>query len=155
MKIRRYVARDMRSALAQIKEELGPDAVIMSNKKIAEGVELMAAVDYNQSVKPAKVGSEKVGSEKVAAEKNQLNEGVQFNNRLDASQDTVSLTSNVQTLNQKVDAPADSLAALLNRQVQQSGYDKTPATRAFDSQIANSSIEFNQSAGDTISSGQH
>ena len=154
MKIRRYVARDMRSALAQIKEELGPDAVIMSNKKIAEGVELMAAVDYNQSVKPAKVGSEKVGSEKVAAEKNQLNEGVQFNNRLDASQDTVSLTSNVQTLNQKVDAPADSLAALLNRQVQQSGYDQTPATRAFDSQIANSSIEFNQSAGDTISSGQ-
>ena len=53
VKIRRYVAKDMRSALAQIKEELGADAVIMSNKKIAEGVELMAAVDYNQSVKPA------------------------------------------------------------------------------------------------------
>jgi flagellar biosynthesis protein FlhF len=45
MKIRRYVAKDMRTALAQIKDELGVDAVIMSNKKIAEGVELMAAVD--------------------------------------------------------------------------------------------------------------
>jgi flagellar biosynthesis GTPase FlhF len=44
MKIRRYVAKDMRSALAQIKEDLGVDAVIMSNKKIAEGVELMAAL---------------------------------------------------------------------------------------------------------------
>ena len=53
MKIKRFVARDMRTALAQIKEELGVDAVIMSNKKIPEGVELMAAVDYNQSVPAA------------------------------------------------------------------------------------------------------
>ena len=35
MKIRRFVAKDMRSALTQIKDELGADAVIMSNKKIA------------------------------------------------------------------------------------------------------------------------
>jgi flagellar biosynthesis protein FlhF len=47
MKIKRFVAKDMRTALAQIKEVLGVDAVIMSNKKIPEGVELMAAVDYN------------------------------------------------------------------------------------------------------------
>ena len=53
MKIRRYVAKDMRSALAQIKEELGAEAVIMSNKRIPEGVELMAAVDNNtQPVAP-------------------------------------------------------------------------------------------------------
>lgn len=52
MKIRRFVAKDMRTALAQIKEELGVDAVIMSNKKIPEGVELMAAVDYSQAVPP-------------------------------------------------------------------------------------------------------
>lgn len=50
MKIRRFVAKDMRTALEQIKHELGADAVIMSNKKIPEGVELMAAVDYNQQV---------------------------------------------------------------------------------------------------------
>ncbi len=36
VKIRRFVGKDMRSALAQIKEELGVDAVIMSNKKIPE-----------------------------------------------------------------------------------------------------------------------
>jgi len=57
MKIRRYVAKDMRGALAQIKEELGADAVILSNKKIAEGVELMAAVDYNDIVPTAKVAT--------------------------------------------------------------------------------------------------
>lgn len=35
----------MRSALLQVKEELGADAVIMSNKKVAGGVEIVAAVD--------------------------------------------------------------------------------------------------------------
>lgn len=46
MKIKRYVAKDMRTALAQVKAELGVDAVIMSNSKTAEGIEIVAAVDY-------------------------------------------------------------------------------------------------------------
>ena len=52
MKIKRYYAKDMRSALNQVKEELGPDAVIMSNKKTATGIEIVAAVD-NDSVSNA------------------------------------------------------------------------------------------------------
>ncbi|MBF7072386.1 flagellar biosynthesis protein FlhF [Glaciecola sp. MH2013] len=45
MKIRRFFGKDMREALKQVKDELGGDAVIMSNKKVAGGVELVAAVD--------------------------------------------------------------------------------------------------------------
>ncbi|MBF8999546.1 flagellar biosynthesis protein FlhF [Vibrio sp. CAIM 722] len=45
MKIKRFFARDMKTALLQVKEELGADAVIMSNKKVAGGVEIVAAVD--------------------------------------------------------------------------------------------------------------
>ncbi|GLR70713.1 flagellar biosynthesis protein FlhF [Agaribacter marinus] len=45
MKIRRFFGKDMREALKQVKDELGGDAVIMSNKKMANGVELVAAVD--------------------------------------------------------------------------------------------------------------
>ena len=45
MKIRRFFGKDMREALKQVKDELGGDAVIMSNKKVANGVELVAAVD--------------------------------------------------------------------------------------------------------------
>jgi flagellar biosynthesis protein FlhF len=45
MKIRRFFGKDMREALKQVKDELGGDAVIMSNKKVADGVELVAAVD--------------------------------------------------------------------------------------------------------------
>jgi len=45
MKMKRYVAADMRGALRQIREEQGPDAVILSTRASAEGVEVCAAVD--------------------------------------------------------------------------------------------------------------
>ncbi len=45
MKIKRYVSADMRSALRQIREEQGPDAVILSTRASAQGVEVCAAVD--------------------------------------------------------------------------------------------------------------
>ena len=35
----------MREALKQVKDELGGDAVIMSNKKHADGIEIIAAYD--------------------------------------------------------------------------------------------------------------
>ncbi|NQZ50151.1 MAG: flagellar biosynthesis protein FlhF [Moritella sp.] len=49
MKIKRFFAKDMRSALAEVKEVLGPDAVIMSNKKVTGGIEIVAAVDFSES----------------------------------------------------------------------------------------------------------
>ncbi|MGL4205172.1 MAG: flagellar biosynthesis protein FlhF [Aeromonadaceae bacterium] len=54
MKIKRFFAKDMRTALAEVKETLGPDAVIMSNKKVSGGIEIVAAVDYqSQTAAPA------------------------------------------------------------------------------------------------------
>lgn len=41
----------MRSALLQVKAELGDDAVIMSNKKVSGGVEIVAAVDGTEGMK--------------------------------------------------------------------------------------------------------
>ncbi|MDC5822763.1 flagellar biosynthesis protein FlhF [Vibrio europaeus] len=51
MKIKRFFAKDMRTALLQVKGELGDDAVIMSNKKVAGGVEIVAAVDGAEGAK--------------------------------------------------------------------------------------------------------
>ncbi|WP_298717878.1 flagellar biosynthesis protein FlhF [uncultured Oceanisphaera sp.] len=45
MKIKRFFAKDMRAALAEVKDVLGADAVIMSNKKVSGGIEIVAAVD--------------------------------------------------------------------------------------------------------------
>jgi flagellar biosynthesis protein FlhF len=49
MKIRRFFASDMRQALRQVREALGADAVILSNKSVQGGVELVAAIDYDEA----------------------------------------------------------------------------------------------------------
>jgi flagellar biosynthesis protein FlhF len=49
MKIVRHTAPDMRQAMRSIREQLGEDAVILSSRKIPEGVEVTAAVDFDAS----------------------------------------------------------------------------------------------------------
>jgi len=49
MKIKRFFAADMRSAIRQVRDVLGPDAVILSNKPVDGGVELMAAMDFDET----------------------------------------------------------------------------------------------------------
>ncbi len=48
MKIKRFFAPDIRSAMKMVKEELGSDAVIMSNRSIDGGVEIVAARDFDE-----------------------------------------------------------------------------------------------------------
>ncbi len=50
MKIKRFVAQDMRQALRMVRETLGEDAVILSNKSVDGGVEITAAVDLVDGV---------------------------------------------------------------------------------------------------------
>jgi flagellar biosynthesis protein FlhF len=56
VKIQRYVAKDMRSCLTQVREALGPDAVILSSGKVGDEVEVVAAIDFESqkaTVEPA------------------------------------------------------------------------------------------------------
>ena len=48
MKIKRFFASEMREAIRQVKDELGSDAVILSNNKVDGGIELVAAIDYDE-----------------------------------------------------------------------------------------------------------
>jgi flagellar biosynthesis protein FlhF len=50
MKIKRFQAKNMRDAIRQVREEQGPDAVILSNRRIPGGVEVVSAVDYDASL---------------------------------------------------------------------------------------------------------
>ncbi len=50
MQIKRYLAPTMREAIAQVREEQGPDAVILSNRRVEEGMEVIAAVDYDETL---------------------------------------------------------------------------------------------------------
>lgn len=50
MKIKRFQGTDMRTAIRQVRDTLGADAVILSNQKIPGGVEIVAAIDYDESL---------------------------------------------------------------------------------------------------------
>lgn len=50
MKIKRFFSSDMRTAIRLVREELGADAVILSNDRVNGGVEVVAAVDYDESL---------------------------------------------------------------------------------------------------------
>jgi flagellar biosynthesis protein FlhF len=50
MKIRRFFAADMRQAIRLVREEQGPEAVILSSRRVEGGIEIVAAMDYDQAM---------------------------------------------------------------------------------------------------------
>ena len=50
MQVKRFVAEDMRTAMRLVKEEIGSDAVILSNRVVDGKVEILAARDYDESL---------------------------------------------------------------------------------------------------------
>lgn len=48
MKVKRYFAHNMRSALEMVKKEQGPDVLILSNRKVDGGVELTTADELSE-----------------------------------------------------------------------------------------------------------
>ncbi len=50
MNIKRYFAPNIRQAINKVRAELGPDAVILSNQRINGGVEIVAAIDFDEKM---------------------------------------------------------------------------------------------------------
>ena len=50
MKMKRYFAPDSRQALRALRDDQGPDAVILSNRNVKGGVEIIAAMDYEEAM---------------------------------------------------------------------------------------------------------
>lgn len=50
MKIKRYLDKDMRQVLRRVREDQGPDAVILSNRRVDNGIEVIAAIDYDEAL---------------------------------------------------------------------------------------------------------
>ena len=48
MKIKRFIAPDTRQVLRLVREELGPDAVVLSSRRSDEGAEVIVAIDYDE-----------------------------------------------------------------------------------------------------------
>jgi len=50
MKVKRFLSTSMQDVLRMVREDLGPDAVILSNTKVDGGIELVAALDYEEEL---------------------------------------------------------------------------------------------------------
>jgi flagellar biosynthesis protein FlhF len=50
MRIKRFVAPDMRTVFRMVREEQGADAVILSNRAVDGGIEVVAATDYDEAL---------------------------------------------------------------------------------------------------------
>ncbi|MFT4059590.1 MAG: flagellar biosynthesis protein FlhF [Legionella sp.] len=50
MKLQRFVGKDTRAAMQKVKEALGADAVILSSTEVTDGVEIVAAIDFDETV---------------------------------------------------------------------------------------------------------
>lgn len=62
MQVKRFFAADMRTAMKLVRDELGADASIIGNRRVAGGVELTAALDY-QPVAPTRQANPELEAE--------------------------------------------------------------------------------------------
>lgn len=74
MKMKRYFAVDARHALRELRDDQGPDAVILSNRRVNGGVEIIAAMDYEDSMVDASLGNSKTLSDIAATPSSTLTE---------------------------------------------------------------------------------
>lgn len=148
----------MRTALLQVKEELGSDAVIMSNKKVAGGVEIVAAIDGESSPSAASPRLNKP-QQPVHSQYTQMAAPSAPAGRRELDDDKVSLQSNSEggrSMTKRFanmlkqyshgtdDEPQhraeneDSLSALLNRQSSNShlSHNSQPSSGSLDSAFA-------------------
>jgi flagellar biosynthesis protein FlhF len=56
MKVKRFFAQSMAQALKQVSEQMGPDAVILSNRQVDGGVEIVTALDYDENLARQQLG---------------------------------------------------------------------------------------------------
>src|SRR5688500_616746 len=67
LRIKRFQATDMRTALRMVRDEQGPDAVILSNRATADGIEVVAATDYDEALMSQALRAAAPGIEPVPA----------------------------------------------------------------------------------------
>lgn len=61
MRIKRFFAPNIRQAIRMVREEVGPDAVILSNTEVEGGVEIIAAMDYDEALLQSSEGAPSPG----------------------------------------------------------------------------------------------
>ena len=84
MQVKRFFAADMRQAMKLVRDELGAEAAIIGNRRIAGGVELTAALDYKLSALAPRVPNIELEDELRKTQSRIVTAQAELNNRGDS-----------------------------------------------------------------------
>ncbi|HBD11592.1 MAG TPA: flagellar biosynthesis protein FlhF [Porticoccaceae bacterium] len=68
MKITKFTAKDMKEAMFKVREYLGPDAVILGSKRLEDGVEITASIDFEEEKLQEQIAQAQVVDEAALAD---------------------------------------------------------------------------------------
>lgn len=74
MKVKRFFAPDMRQAMQRVREEIGADAVIVSNHRVAGGVEVVAAHEHEYEAAQEEFKRKRAKEKRKQADARRLND---------------------------------------------------------------------------------
>ncbi|WP_058975727.1 flagellar biosynthesis protein FlhF [Pseudomonas syringae] len=84
MQVKRFFAADMRQAMKLVRDELGAEAAIIGNRRIAGGVELTAALDYKLSALAPRVPNMELEDELRKTQSRIVSAQAELNSRSDS-----------------------------------------------------------------------
>jgi flagellar biosynthesis protein FlhF len=110
MQVKRFFAADMRTAMKLVRDELGADASIIGNRRVAGGVELTAALDYQVPAAPTRQPNPALEAELRKTQAKIATAQAELTTRaaVDAGKDR-------QLFGAELELPADSLAAVMRK----------------------------------------
>ncbi|WP_439859041.1 flagellar biosynthesis protein FlhF [Pseudomonas sp. MBLB4136] len=108
MQVKRFFAADMRQAMKLVRDELGADASIIGNRRVAGGVELTAALDYQIPAAPTRQPNPALEAELRKTQSRIASAQAELTTRAQADEG-----KDRQLFGVPPSAPADSLAAVL------------------------------------------
>ena len=110
MQVKRFFAADMRQAMKLVRDELGADASIIGNRRVAGGVELTAALDYQIPAAPARQPNPALEAELRKTQSRIASAQAELTTRAQADEG-----KDRQLFGAAPEVPADSLAAVLGK----------------------------------------
>lgn len=115
MKVKRFFAQSMSEALRQVRDQMGDDAVILSNRRVDGGIEIVTALDYDENMARQRLGEaakEATNGSRLA--ELQAQQHCRLEAELDRSRDRIREVRESRSEKQKtarqVNAPADEFA---------------------------------------------
>lgn len=150
MKVKRFFAPDMRQAMRRVRDEIGPDAVIVSNHRVAGGVEVVAAHENDYEVAQQEFTRKKKVTQKRQGQIDVLTKGRDGNLEGELQKARMQIAEANQTerqnydatgkVNRQLDADDEDLRSILTSLKQRQ---KQKANVAFQNSLSASALDEN------------